>query len=113
MPPVSTNYPVTDGQNVRLHVNIGDGQAGGSSVFLGPDMITAGHEIDVDLGPGERLRGMLLVISSTVVDVQPATNRVSTFVDLTGGNPPSLPIAQADVVTDGGTADFLTVVRFV
>lgn len=112
-PPVSTQYPVRDDEAVSVRVTIGEGQAGGSAVFLGRDLIGSGHEVNVRVGQGVDLRGQTLVISSTVVDVRPETNRVSTLTELFGGIPTPQPIGQADVVGNGGAADFLTIVQFV
>jgi len=62
--------------------------------------------------PGNPLRGKVLLVSTTVFDVQQATDRVSVRVDLTGGLPPDFPLVQASTA-QGAPVNFLTVVTFV
>ena len=114
MPTSITTYPVTDGQPVTLDVTIGDGQAGGSSAYVGSTEAARGDRIEgVLLGSGDDLRGQTLVVSTTVVDVRPEHDHTSVAVLLKGGLPPEFPVVQAEGAIPGGSVNYLTVVRFV
>lgn len=112
MPTTTTEYRVADAEAVLLDVWIGDAQAGGSVAYLGTRRVAAGRTIrDRELGPGEELRGRVLVVSTTVVDVQPSHDRTSVTVRLRGGTPAELPIVQSSSAAPGGAVNYLTVVR--
>ncbi|HSL70514.1 MAG TPA: hypothetical protein VK864_09745 [Longimicrobiales bacterium] len=115
MPTIVTEYPVKDGEPVQLDVLIGDLQPGGTSVFVDENNLGR-HDNDIadlPLGTGDQLRGKALRVSTVVKDKNPNTNFVSTVVILDGGSHPHLEIPQSENVVPGGTANFLTVVRFV
>ena len=115
MPTIVTRYQVNDGQPLLLDVLIGDLQPGGTTVFVGQQRVVTGEGdlVDVGLGPGERLRGQAMVISTVVVDRNPLTDFTSTVVSLDGGNHMHVDIPQSESVPTGGAASFLTVVHFV
>jgi hypothetical protein len=114
MPTASVTYIVEDGRAVSLSVRIGDGQAGGSAAFLGTHKVAEGPEIeDHELGEGGHLRGRVLVVSTTVVDIRAEHDRTSAFVELRGGHPETMPVIQAQTAPTGGAVNYLTVVRFI
>lgn len=114
MPTVTAKYPVKESERIMLDVIIGDGQAGGSAAFIGPEEKAAGPRIEgVNLGEGSDLRGKVLVVSSTVVDIRPEHDRTSVTVTLRGGYPDEFPIVQTATTTPSGAANYLTVVTFV
>lgn len=114
MPTTSVVYQV-DPDPVMVDVVIGDGQTGGSAVFLGEDRVAqGGREMrGINLGPGDRLRGAVMVVSTTVVDIRPEHDRASTLVRLHGGFPDPMPVVQTATARPGGAVNFLTVIRFV
>ncbi|MGH7469225.1 MAG: hypothetical protein ACRENP_14815 [Longimicrobiales bacterium] len=115
MPTVAIQYRVQDGQPVLLDVLIGDSQPGGSSLFLGEAMRLQqdGDIVDHALGTGEQLRGKALVVSTVVFDRNANTDFGSTVVILDGGTHPHVDVPQSENMGPGGSASFITVVRFV
>ncbi len=114
MPTVTATYPVVDGSLVSVDVFIGDGQTGGSAVFLGEEEVASGAEVvDQALRDGAEIRGMVLVVSTTVVDIRPEHDHTSVRVILHGGLPDEFPIVQSATVRPGGAINYLTVVTFV
>lgn len=87
MPTITTSYAVIDGKEVIVEVSIGDGQPGGSSLFIGAVLVTSGDErIDWwSLGPGEALRGRTLTVSGMAQNERPETDHTSMVVRLSGG----------------------------
>ena len=142
MPTVTANYSVVDGKPVHLDVTIGDAQTGSSAVYLDGQLLDVQPTIDMDLPgegaagvapdaaagtgaggtpapapspgakPGNPLRGKVLLVSTTVFDIQQATDQVSVRVDLSGGLPPDFPLVQASTAHNA-PVNFLTVVTFV
>jgi hypothetical protein len=115
MPTVAQDYHVLPHEIVTVDATIGDGQAGGHSMFLGDNLIAEGAmELrNVVLGVGSAIANKVLVVSSTAVDVQAAHDNVSVEVVLRGGVPAVQPIEQTTMVEPGGTESFLTVITFV
>lgn len=114
MPTMSVTYTVEPGRTVSFSARIGDGQTGGIAAFLGTEKVADGPEVEQhDLGEGEDLRGGVLVVSTTVVDVRPEHDRTSCVVELAGGHPDRMPIVQAQTAPTGGAVNYLTVIRFV
>jgi hypothetical protein len=115
MPSTSVPYPVDDASEVSVDVLIGDGQIGGSSIFVGQQHVATGDQAmrGIRLGRGAELRGQVAVVSTTVVDVRPEHDRVSTLVELHGGFPDPMPVVQAATAKPSNTVNFLTVIRFV
>jgi hypothetical protein len=56
--------------------------------MLGTSVFREGPEIDVELGLGPELIGRLLTCTTTILDVQPATNHASVTYTFTGGARP-------------------------
>lgn len=111
---VAISYHVRDDADVTVRARIGDGQAGGHSIFVGPDLVTQGEiEVAANLGSGQGLKGRVLVVSSVAVDVMPSTDHVSVEVTLTGGHPDPMPVVQAADVQPSGAESFITIVSFV
>lgn len=114
MPTATATYLVEDGRTVTMDALIGDGQTGASVAFLGTEEIAAGPELrDVRLGDGSDVRGKVLVLSTTVVDIRPEHDKTSVNVILRGGHPEEFPIVQVATARPGGAVNYLTVVTFV
>ena len=85
--PRSEFYPVKPNTPIRLTVTIGDGQSGATVVTLNGVVVDSGETIE-DLpigGPGEDLKKKTLECTTTVKDVNPATNHTSVTYTLRGG----------------------------
>jgi len=80
-------YTVKPNSPVALSVTIGDGQAGGTAVTLGGELVGSGSDIkNLRIGkPGQDLRGASIECTTTVRDVNPATNHTSVTYSLRGG----------------------------
>ena len=115
MPTVVTQYPVRNGQPVLVDVLIGDMQAGGTSIFLGTTeaRTQTGDIVDFEIGRGESLRGLTMVVSTVVLDRNPMTDFTSTVVMLDGGTNAHVEIPQSDNPGPDGRSGFITVVNFV
>ena len=114
MPTATRTYSAADDQTVTVDVLIGDGQSGGSAVYLGADMLTGGPPVDaLVVGTGRDIRGRFLTVSTTVVDIRPEHDNTSVTVTMKGGDPAELHVHQAAVTAPGGSVNYLTVVKFV
>jgi hypothetical protein len=106
------DHPVTAGEDVYLTVLIGEGQSGVSTVFLDESKRAARTEVRrLLLGTGTELRGHVLVVSTTVVDIQQAHDRTSVTVVL--GNGHERRYAQQADATPSGVVNYLNVITFV
>lgn len=100
------NVDVAESDHIVLSVTIGNAQIGGSVVRLNEQQIGKGEIKDFDIGIGSNLIGKMLTVITNVLDVNPATNKVSITHFIFNGNPPVFsypPIAdgQMDVNNDG------------
>lgn len=80
-------YRVREGTSVKLEISIGHGQIGVSSGTVGGRPIfeeTKGN-VNHDLGDGGSLVKSTLYITTTVTNIQPATNKTSVTYKLSGG----------------------------
>ena len=82
-------YRVAEGE-VRLRVQIGNGQAGWTSVMMVPEVAAEGEACDVTLGRGADLVGRTVICRTTIRDVQPATNHASVTYFFSGGRQPKM-----------------------
>lgn len=99
-----------DNQAIRLSVTIGDGQIGVTSVNLGSEQMVVNHKnslLDKEIGNGLNLKGKVLFCTTTVTDVQQATNKTSVTYELKGGQ---IPFSQtlSETVTSDGDVVFYT-----
>jgi hypothetical protein len=112
----SKTYRVTPDSNVTLRVTIGDAQGGGWIITRGDDTIIAkgsGPDL-VAIGRGDELKGRVIQVVATAVDIRPETNRLSALVGIDGGSDGNLQILSVwDNGAAGDVAIFPTVVGFV
>ena len=106
-------YPIVEGRQVRLQVEIGNGQAGGSSIIWeGTITEVFDQPFTVPLG-GETLQFKTLHCATVVRDVSPDTNRTIVTYHLTGGiEDRDYPYAM-EVEEHGGHAKYLVDFVFV
>jgi len=73
-------------KQVELKLLIGEGQLGQSLVLLGGKKIANRKgSFSLPLGSNKELKGSRLMISSTIVDINKATDKVSMSIALHGG----------------------------
>ena len=100
------SYVVADDE-VRLTVEIGQGQKGYVEVFLDGTRIGQGDGItDLLVGPGPKLGGQRLRVSSTVTDTNQNTNNTSVTYTLTGGRQTQSYDSRYEVEAPGETVDY-------
>lgn len=76
--------PHTDNKDIVVDVEIGDGQGGSYSIFLGTDFIEANNA--ANLGRKGDIIGKTTTVSVTIVDKLKETNWTSITVFLTEGS---------------------------
>jgi len=88
---------VSDVDQVNLTIQIGDAQLGGSLVrFQGdPNILAEGDANDVFIGTGADLKGKTLLVTTNVVDVNPATLDISIDHNFSAGNQASASLRDA------------------
>ena len=112
----SKTYPVAPDSKVTLRVTIGDAQAGGWIITREDDSVIAKGSVSdlISIGSGADLKGHLIQVVATAVDVRPETNRLSAVISVDGG---TSGLQQLLSVWDDGTAGdaaiFPTVIGFV
>jgi hypothetical protein len=112
MPSISGTFPVTNGAEVHLTVEIGDGQLGRSSAAIRGSEVASGSEINETIGTGDALRGEMMLVVCGIKDIRPETNRASARVTLRCGSVVR-EFTQRDKVTqDGGTIVFAFMIAF-
>ena len=104
-------YSVKPNTPVSLSVTIGDGQVGGSAVTLSGALVGSGEEIrDLRIGKqGQDLRNASIECTTTVKDVNPATNRTSVTYALRGGKEDRDFTYDVTVSEAGGRAVYLVI----
>jgi len=106
------DHAVHDGEDVFVTVLIGEGQAGVTTVFLDQEKRASRTQVRrLLLGTGGELRGRVLVVSTTVVDIQQAHDRTSVTVVLANGSEHSF--GQQAQAHPSGVVNFLNVITFV
>jgi len=112
MPTRVDDYEVRDGDDVFLTVRVGEGQLGFSTAFVGEEKKTSRRDVSrVPLGAAAELRGKVLVVSTTVVDIQKEHDRTSVTVVLGNGSEAEYP--QSEDAHESGVVNYLNVVSFV
>jgi len=102
---------VNETDPIVLSVTIGNAQIGGSVVRIGSKQIAKGEIHDLLLGSGAELIGEELTIITNVLDVNPASNKISITHFFFNGTPPvfSYPFPGEDMdVDDNGDVLSLT-----
>jgi hypothetical protein len=100
--------------DVRIGITIGDGQIGGTALFLdGHPIGPRGAITDLRIGDGQDLAGRALLARTLVADVNEATNWTS--VRYTMSTPAALPpmTASREVENDQEAVRYNTTFRFV
>ncbi len=107
-------YKVDGTSAVVAVANIGEGQEGGWAIGFDPSAITKGSvPRQVPIGPGAEIKGKILQVVVTAVDVLTATNRLSAAVEISGGPEGRKTVEHPSIVgQDGDTAIFTTLVIF-
>lgn len=111
----TATYRVADGSDVLLRITIGEGQGGGWIVaWDSGDIVAKGASPEpVHLGLGRQLRGRVLQVVATAVDIRPETNRLSRTLVLGGGPDGDREIVDRwDDGGDGDAAVFTTLIVF-
>ena len=107
-------YQVGSGTAVTLTITIGDGQVGGSSVVWQGVTVAQGEVKGLQIGgSGAGLGGELLLCTTTVHDVNPATNHTSVTYQLAGGSADQSYTYTIDVSEAGGMAIYAITFVFV
>jgi hypothetical protein len=100
------SYVVADDE-VKLTVEIGEGQKGFVEVLLDGMPIGQGDGItDLPIGPGPKLGGRKLRVTSTVTDTNKDTNNTSVTYTLKGGRQTQSYHSRYEVEAPGGTVDY-------
>ena len=104
-------YTVKPNTPVTLSVGIGDGQDGGTAVTLGGELVGSGAEIkNLRIGkPGQDLRDASIECTTTVRDINPATNHTSVTYSLRGGKEDRDFTYDVTVSEAGGRAVYVVV----
>jgi hypothetical protein len=112
--PKFVTYLVEPVSQLTAKVTIGDAQSGGWAIGFDDTHVKKGSGEDpVPVGSGRDVKGKLLQIVVTVVDVRPETNHLSCTVTIAGGPSGPVEVEQAyDEGGDGDTAIFTTLVQF-
>lgn len=112
MPTRVDDHPLEDGEEVFLSVQVGEGQLGFTTAFLGDEKKASRREVSrFPLGPASELRGKVLVVSTTVVDIQKEHDRTSVTVVLGDGVERGYP--QSEDARESGVVNYLNVITFV
>ena len=95
---------------VRVKVVIGNGQAGGWAIQVGPKLLKGDDAEDHPIGTGPQVRAARVVQVSTVVrDIRPETDRLSATVTLSANGSPPSTIAHARDGAPGDAAEFTSI----
>lgn len=125
MPTSFHEYRVATDSEVELDVVIGDGQPGGSTVYIGEKLLkhtspTDPNEVvdeeinirDLAVGRGAEILDRSLVISTDVLDLRDKDQAVVT-VTLRGGSPSEETITHRKKDDPFDVVNFITIVHFV
>jgi hypothetical protein len=105
---VEEDYVVGDGP-VTLAIEIGDGQIGGSAVFLNHVVIAKGNVELVHLGSGPAIAGQPLGVRTIVTDIREQTNRTDVTYTLSGGEDTLIVTLEQEVENDGDSISYIGV----
>jgi hypothetical protein len=111
----TATYRVDDSSEVTLQITIGEAQGGGWVVAWDADTIVAkGSGTDpVRVGAGRDVKGRVLQVVVTAVDIRPETNRLSRTLALGGGVDGARQLVDRwDDGSDGDAAVFTTMIGF-
>ena len=98
-------YPVNDESQVRLSMEVGDGQAGGTSLMLDNEILGPNGAINnVLIGTGKDLRFKILRCTTRVHDINVQTNRTSVTHKFSGGKTAKDFPYTVEVSEEGGFA---------
>ena len=100
-------YRLGDKGNVTIAVTIGDAQVGETTLQLEGATTHLPTASTFPLGSADSLRDGILHTSTTVTDVNPATNRTEVTLHLAGGAADRDYTYQLEVADPSGSAQFL------
>ena len=110
--PKVLRYRVGEALQITARPIIGDAQQGGWAIAFNLSAVKKGSASNpVPVGSAAEVRGRILQVIITAVDVRPETNRLSATTTIDGG--PEGPRSVVQSVDDGGDGDiavFSTVV---
>jgi hypothetical protein len=112
---VTKLYRVRPEDNVTFKVIIGHGQLGKTTLNLLGDELVAGRRNTFEYtlpGPGNKLDGKKLYVSTVVADVQTDTNETSVTYELEGGVKPFRETLQETVESHGDVVFYTATFRF-
>ena len=112
MPTSIATYPVMDDLEVRLEVEVPDGQEADSSASISGIGVGSGNPIYASAGRGRELRGQVLLVITTIVGPRSAAEWTSVRVRLRSGAV-HREYAQRQLADTGGVVRYLTVITFV
>ena len=95
---------------IKLTLVVGEGQYGSSAFKNFNGQIEAGAILNRILGSAGSIKGKKLIITTTVTDTNPDTNRTSVSYQLNGKNVDTL---EYEVEQDNGTLVYYTTLNFI
>ena len=102
--PMFVTYKVEPNSKIAVSASIGDAQMGGWAMGFDPQTAKKGSDATpVSMGTGAEVKGRILQVVVTAVDVNPLTNRLSAVVTVSGG--PGGPLTVTQSYDDGATGD--------
>ena len=112
---IKQNYQVDDSNEISLGIVIGEQQAGWFAVFLDGNYVVDGKTKieNLSLGMGSEVRAKSLTITSTVIDINPNTNRTAVTYFLKGGKAPLEITSKVTVENDNHPAFYDAEFKFV
>jgi hypothetical protein len=108
-----TDYKIQSGKPVKLKVEYGYAQVGGSAVKLGGVVIPEDPPHSDCYNCSNPTPGQVLLIKSVVADVNDATNKCSVIYSLTGGVVDQKFISEGETEQDGDPILFYAWITFV
>ena len=112
---IKQNYYIKDDDNISISIVIGEEQAGGFAVFLDEQFILFEKTkiVDFPLDKGLEIKSKTLFITSTVIDINPHTNRTSVTYVLSGGKSRLEITSEVTVENDNAPAYYDAEFKFI
>jgi hypothetical protein len=93
-------------------MKVGEGQPGVTTVFFDHEKKASRQKVSrLPLGDGAEIRGKILVVSTTVVDLLKEHDRTSVTLVLANGTEQKFP--DSEEATDSGLVNYLFAIRLV
>lgn len=112
---IKQKYEVTDSNEISLSIVIGEQQAGWFAVFLDGNYVKDDKTKieNLSLGKGSDVRAKTLTIATTVIDINPHTNRTAVTYFLKGGKSPLEITSKVTVENDNHPAFYDAEFKFI